>query len=155
MRITDVEVTESAEGAKLAGTLAWDAPRVADDRVEFVHRGLPAGAIATPGDALVAAPLVPAMAVGEDIVVEAPVSSTLMRGLGRIMDIYGSWRTDWHRPAVEAPHADRSDLRPHTVAALFSGGVDSHTGRPSRSNSSTTVSSSSASTRSWPSPTTK
>jgi len=125
MRITDIEVAESADGARLAGTLAWDAPRIADDRLEYVYRGLPADAILTTGDALVAAALVPAMAVGEDIVVEAPVSRTLLRGLDRITEIYGSWRTDWHRPAVEAPPADRADLRPQLVASLFSGGVDS------------------------------
>ena len=86
------------------------------------------------GDPFLASMLLPAMALGEDIEVEGPVSPMLGASVERILDIYAAWAPlvkgrptmpgTFGRPSVRATvqpactHGDRTAL-------FFSGGVDS------------------------------
>ena len=112
MRVTDVAVDETGRGTLLAGTVVWDDRRRGQDRIELLYRATPASAVVTPGDALTAAVFMVAMAYGEDMVVDAPVSARLVRNTAEIAGIWTSWRPDWRAPSVEAHQADRSSLTP-------------------------------------------
>jgi hypothetical protein len=67
----------------------------------------------------------PAIAQGEDVTIEAPLSRKLHEGFTKAAEIWKSWVPGWHRSRVEAQLVDRCDLSPSVVAACFSGGVDS------------------------------
>lgn len=125
MRVTDVAVDETPRGTLLAGTVVWDDRRRGVDRIEFLYRDTRADAVVTPGDAMLAAVLVLAVAVGEDLTLDVPVSSRLLKAAPRIAEQLVASVPGWHRIGVDAPAADRSALAPTEVAAGFSGGVDS------------------------------
>ena len=125
MRITDVEVKETTRGTKLAATFVWNDRRRRADRIHFIYRDVPAGALATPGDALLAAALVPAVILREDVVLDVPVSARLLGAAPAIVDYFVSHNRRWHRSRVDAPSVDRSGLTPTEIAAPLSGGVDS------------------------------
>jgi len=122
LRIADVAVSETSAGARLAATAVWDGRP--PDPVHFVYRGVDAAAIVAPGDALAAALVVPCMTVGEDLVLDVPVSSKLQEGIRTIVDVFLSWKMGTYRTRLEAPPVDRPRA-PGEVAACFSGGADS------------------------------
>lgn len=126
MRIKDITISESAAGATVAANAVWDKPSLPPERVYFTYRDTPASALAAPSDAFAASMLVPCMAVGEDVVVDEPVSTRLQNGARIVVDIFLSWRRGGpYRTRLIAPAADRSALAPTEVAACFSGGADS------------------------------
>jgi hypothetical protein len=125
VRIADVTVSETAEGAKLGAVAVWDAPSLPPEPIYFVYRGVGADALAAPGDALASAMVIPCMALGEDLIVDAPVSTKLQSGIRTIVDIFLSWGRGPYRTRLQAPDADRSTLHPAEIGACWSGGADS------------------------------
>ena len=125
MRVTDVTVAETGRGALLTATVVWENARRRPDAIRFLYRDTPASDVVTAGDAVAATVFMPAMATGEDVVVEAPVSRRLLAGMDWIAEIWTSWRPKWRRPNVSAEIVDRSSLSPTVDAACFSAGVDS------------------------------
>jgi hypothetical protein len=124
VRLTEVEVTDTPKGARLAARAVWDDRSLRPDDIEFVYRDMPASAIVAPGDALVASMLIPAMAVGEDVSIDVPVSAKLLEGAAKAVRINKEWYPKFHASRVEAPIADPI-VPTGRVASLFSGGIDS------------------------------
>lgn len=80
------------------------------------------------GDPFLAALLIPCMALGEPLEIEAPVSSQLLSASRRLMDIYHAWWPGLKLVPVRARPA-RKALWPRTrrrAACFFSQGVDSY-----------------------------
>jgi hypothetical protein len=125
MRVTDVDVVETGRGARISAAIVWGNERRGTDRVEFLYRDTPAAALVTPGDALFAASLPLAVACGEDLVVEAPVSGRLLDAATEISAVYTRRTPSLRRVDADADRADRSGLKPNEIASAFSGGVDS------------------------------
>ncbi len=125
MKLTDIGVSESSRGIRIAGVATWDDRRRRPETVEFVYQGVAIGEVGAPGDVLAAALLLPAMGGGEDLEVDAPVSAELLRGMSQVAAIWSVWRKRWRRSVVHAEPVDRSNLQPVESAACFSGGVDS------------------------------
>jgi len=125
LRVVDVDVRESGRGTRIGATVVWERNKRAPDELEFVYRDTPANAVVTAGDALAATVFMPAMAAGEDVAIDAPVSKRLYDGLGRLADVWLPLMPKWRPVDVSAELVDRSDLSPTVVAACFSAGVDS------------------------------
>jgi hypothetical protein len=125
VKVTDVDVRESARGTAITATVVWERRRREPDRIRFDYRGVGADEVTTPGDALAATVLMPAMASHEDVVVDVPVSRKLHAGMRAVTETWTIWRPDWHRSEVTAELVDRSALSPAVVASCFSAGVDS------------------------------
>jgi len=122
MRVNDVDVRETARGTRLGATVTWgDGARA---EVGMLFRDTPAALVTTPGDALVASCLVGAMALGEDLSVDAPVSPRLLASVPRITDFFVTWLPRLHRSEVTAQA--RAPVPPGSeIGATFSGGIDS------------------------------
>jgi hypothetical protein len=125
VKVTEVRVDETSRGARITASLLWDHPRRGADELSYLYRDTSADVVTTPGDALLAAVLVPAIALGEDVTIDAPVSRRLLAAVPSIGAFFASWVAGWRPSVVDAPAVDRSALRPDDVAAGFSGGVDS------------------------------
>jgi hypothetical protein len=72
-----------------------------------------------------AALLVPAMQLGEDLIIEGSVSQKLYEGLYQIMDIMSNWEIGLKKIKVKADKILVDEASPDKVASFFSGGVDS------------------------------
>jgi hypothetical protein len=93
-------------------------------RLEHDVRGGRREWLSETGDPLVAALLVPAMATGETLILEAPVSLGLRQNTARLQDIYHAWRPDLARVDIVAP--DGAPPATGRDTGLFFGcGVDS------------------------------
>jgi len=80
---------------------------------------------ANPGDPFLAATLIPAMAVGEDLRIDAPVTTEL---LGTAADPLAPILRRWHgyrEPAIAAAEARPADAPAAGAGVCFSGGIDS------------------------------
>jgi len=123
MRIRDIEVADTPSGARLSGNVLWD--NNARDRVDFLYSSVPASSVTGGPEALLASMLIPAMAVGEDIHMEAPVSARLLAGIEKIVRINKEWHPRFHQTRVEAPARDGLPTGAGGIATFFSGGADS------------------------------
>jgi hypothetical protein len=125
MIVTDVGVVERKGGVALQAIVRPDAQPVDGFRLEYFIRSGDPSWLAADGDAFVAPLLMLAMAQRERLVVEAPVSSALLKRLPTISDIYRAWFPGLTPVEVQAP-ASAPTARPDGGGGLFfSGGVDS------------------------------
>ncbi|MEN6301512.1 MAG: hypothetical protein ABFD96_02245 [Armatimonadia bacterium] len=140
MRLSDIEVVTAQEYCELRAQVTCD-PAVAarPDLSEWFADGGPyelwyrfPSALqeyisADNGDPFLPALLPPAMAVGEPLQIEAPVSAQLLAAVPQIQDIYTCWQPNFSRIAVEAPvRRPASPCPPPAARGLFfSLGVDS------------------------------
>jgi hypothetical protein len=122
--ISDINVGIDARGAVLSGYLRPDGPARTPFRLEFVVRDEAVFSLAPTAEPFLACALLPAMARGEDIHVDGPVSPRLLASLPTIQAIYHSWDTSLQRVDV---HVTGSDVSPRGAGRglFFSGGVDS------------------------------
>jgi hypothetical protein len=125
VRITDIDVTQCEDGARITAAVGWEAGGRRADTIDFRYRGVDADVVATPADAVATAAFMPAMARGEDITIDAPISARLRAGMDEVASVWEPLMPGWRRPEVRADLADRSGLTPSLVAACFSAGVDS------------------------------
>src|SRR5437868_6041399 len=103
MRVTDVDVAESARGATITGTVVWESHEDEPEPISFLYRDLGAEALSAPGDVLATSVWMPAMARGEDVTVDAPVSATLTAGLEEVAEVWTRVMPRWRRPSFSAP----------------------------------------------------
>ncbi len=125
--IASVTVDERGGGAMLSANVKSAASALESARLEWVVRGGAPEWLTGPGDALLAALLLPAMRAGEDLVIEAAVSPRLREQAQSIMDIYQAWVPGLRlarRPNIVAPEATPVPSRGGT-GLFFSCGVDS------------------------------
>jgi hypothetical protein len=125
--VDDIRGEQSAEGWRLSGAVHL-ALEGNDERLHFtVQDGSPEWLTVT-GDPFLAALLMPAMALGEELIIEAPVSPRLRRSARTVMDIYAAWWGDRHRlvplrcPIWVPPVRGAG---PGAVGLYFTCGVDS------------------------------
>ncbi len=80
----------------------------------------------TLGDAFLASMLPMAMARGEDIVIDAPVSARLLESLDEIQKIYAGWYPDvLQQVEIEASATNTAPVTGKGTLSTFTGGVDS------------------------------
>lgn len=77
------------------------------------------------GDVWLPIALFPAMLTGQTLVLEAPISDSLRRGVGTVQKILSTWHPDLRVVDIEAPRRPTVTRRKAAVAQLFTGGVDS------------------------------
>ncbi|WP_052509047.1 hypothetical protein [Kitasatospora griseola] len=124
MLVDNVVRTPVADGWRLSATVrtaSWPEGR----QLYFTVRGGDRDWLPVRGDAFFAALVMPAMALGEDLTVAAPVSPRLLRSAQTAMEIYHAWWGARLRPvrfavAEEAPAEASAD----GVGLFFSTGVD-------------------------------
>jgi hypothetical protein len=119
-----IKRTETAAGLQLSAAVRSPST-IGGQHVHFTVAGAQQHWLPPYGDAFLAALLMPAMCLGEDLVIDAPVSRRLLRTARTVMNIYTAW-WDHLRPVhiqaqVRAP--DRTQ-RPG-VGLFFTTGVDS------------------------------
>ncbi len=126
MIVRDVVDRPCAEGHELSARLSLDALPGRDSAL-FLRRPTPGGALAAPGDPLLASLLTAAMALHEDLVIEARVSRELLEAAEtRVVPALLEWHPRMQRVAVQADLAD--EARPpgaDATGSLFSSGIDS------------------------------
>ena len=127
MIATRVTVDERGGGAMLSACVKSAASALEAARLEWIVRDGAPEWVTGPGDALLAALLLPAMRAGEDLVIEAEVSPRLRAQAQSIMDIYQAWVPGLRaarRPNIVAPTASPATSKGGT-GLFFSCGVDS------------------------------
>ncbi|MFE6869228.1 hypothetical protein ACFVFS_22045 [Kitasatospora sp. NPDC057692] len=77
------------------------------------------------GDAFLAALLMPAMRLGEELVVDAPVSARLLRSARTVVEIYTAWWERLRTVRVTAGEPVEAPYGPAAVGLFFTLGVDS------------------------------
>jgi hypothetical protein len=127
MLVDDIVGEQSAEGWRLSAAVR-SAFAVNGERLHFTVHGAVPEWLPVAGDAFLAALLMPAMALGEELVIEAPVSSRLRRSARTVMEVYTAWWGDRYRVvplrcAAQAPPVNHAG--PGAVGLYFTGGVDS------------------------------
>lgn len=126
MIIRDIRIDSSPSGSELSADVIFESFPEFNRRVWF-RAGPETRITGTPGDPLFTAFFIPAMAIGEDLRVDAPVSGDLIHAAtARIQPIYLRWFPDFRAPRIatsgEPQHPTR---RADGVACSFSAGLDS------------------------------
>jgi hypothetical protein len=119
-----MQVRDIAHGASiLSGRIETEG----GERFELEYRfeGVELGALACAGDPFLAALLTPAMALGEELEISAPVSPRLLAAAAAIQDICAAWGVG-SRVAIRATPAEATSPPGGGVGQMFSGGVDSY-----------------------------
>jgi hypothetical protein len=129
LRVRDIRVTPTGNGIDVSARL--DARRLGwhDERLWF-HLPRDYGPDVVRGDAFATALLLPAMAAGLDLTIDAPVSASLSANLDRVQALLTSWNphNPWarlHRIDLSAPRETAVSHAPPTTGLFFTGGVDS------------------------------
>ncbi|MDQ4032897.1 MAG: hypothetical protein M3332_11755 [Actinomycetota bacterium] len=124
MIVEGVKRTEIAAGLRLSAAVRSPST-IGGQHVHFTVAGAEKHWLLPYGDAFLAALLMPAMRLGEELIIDAPVSRRLLRTARTVMDIYTAW-WDHLRPVhirAEVREPDRTE-RPG-VGLFFTTGVDS------------------------------
>ncbi len=122
-----VAVETGAYETRVLGMVRW--PRSEGELLEFRIRdasgGPPPPPPANPGNTFVPAFALPAMAIGEPLIINAPVSGRLLRGARDAMDLYQRW---WDvKPAEIVPASTAGPTAAADgVGLFFTAGADSH-----------------------------
>src|SRR4051794_36364728 len=69
--------------------------------------------------------LLPAMRIGDDVLVDGPVSPRLLRGSRQAAELYGAWAPELAAPKIEAAEERVPEDAADGVACFYSRGVDS------------------------------
>ncbi len=123
--VEDVRRESTARGWRLSAAVrAGAGSGRASERVHFTVHGADADWLPERGDAFLAGLLMPAMSIGEELVVDAPVSGRLLRSARTVMEIYAAW---WeHLRAVGVTVGEVAEARRgrEAVGLFFTLGVD-------------------------------
>jgi hypothetical protein len=122
--ITDISVGMDSRGAVLSGLLRPESGDHAPFRLDFVVRNESATSLPVRAEPFLACALLPAMARGENLRVEGPVSPRLLENLDTIQAIYHRWDTALKIVEVDAA-AGAMPADGFGRGLFFSGGVDS------------------------------
>jgi hypothetical protein len=121
--VEDVGRVETARGWRLSAAVRTKAgPGVT--RLHFTVRGAKPDWLPERGDAFLAALLMPAMSLGEELTVDAPVSRRLIRSARTVMDIYSTWWQQLRPIRVVAAETCTPVGGQDAVGLFFTTGVD-------------------------------
>jgi hypothetical protein len=112
----DIRCTEADKGWRLSASVRSEAG-LGPERLYFEVPGGAAGWLPEYGDAFLAALLMPAMSLGEELVIDAPVSAWLLRSVRTVMEIYQAWWELRPVPVKATPGRDRG--RDQAAVGLF------------------------------------
>lgn len=118
----DVRLAGADDGWRLSAVVRSESG-LGPERLYFEVRGAAAEWLPERGDAFLAALLMPAMSLGEELVVDAPVSARLLRSVRTVMEVYQAWWELRPVPVTAAPRLDRGPGRA-AVGLFFTTGVD-------------------------------
>ncbi|WP_380282314.1 hypothetical protein [Kitasatospora purpeofusca] len=124
MIVEDVRCEPAAAGWRLSAAVRAGT-ELPSARLHFTVPGGEHNWLPERGDAFLAGLLMPAMRLGEDLVVDAPVSARLLRSARTVVEIYTAW---WERlRAVRVTAGEPVEARrgPAAVGLFFTLGVDS------------------------------
>jgi hypothetical protein len=124
MLVDDIAREETADGWRLSASVC-SALAVNSERLHFTVHGADPDWLAVTGDAFLAALLLPAMALGEELVIEEPVSRRLLRSARTVMDIYAAWWGDRYQSVPLRCVTSTQAAGASAVGLYFTGGVDS------------------------------
>ncbi|MFE7558414.1 hypothetical protein [Kitasatospora sp. NPDC057500] len=122
--VEDVRCEPTARGWQLSAAVR-SGTQLPAARLHFTVPGGEDGWLAERGDAFLAALLMPAMGLGAELVVDAPVSGRLLRSARTVMEVYAAWweRLREVRVAAGEPVGARPGL--DATGLFFTLGVDS------------------------------
>lgn len=124
MKLHDVKLLRVDGNVRLVGEIENDAGARLDTYFSFPERF--EDLVSMSADPFAACMLAPAMAAGEALTIEPPVSPQLLLGLHRIRDMFVSWFPEYRRVEIRARARDeRAYPASGHAATFFSGGVDS------------------------------
>jgi hypothetical protein len=126
--LVDNVVREQTAGGWRLSAAVHSAPALDGELLHFTVAGDEGAWLSQRGDAFLAALLLPAMALGEELVIEAPVSARLRRSVRTVMDIYTAWWGDRYRAVQVRCGASAEAVERDGTAAVglyFTAGVDS------------------------------
>ena len=107
MRVSEIELSDSGGRCRLRALVRFDTHWVWGDEPFELWYSFPSACAgfltAENGDPFLAALLAPAMALGEDLEIGAPVSPKLLAAVPRIQEIYRCWEPELAPSAVAAP----------------------------------------------------
>jgi hypothetical protein len=119
-----IEVEESGGESLLRARVSTARRSHLPFTLEYAFEALPGSAVARSGDPFVAALVLPAMALGEDLEIAAPLSPRLSRNVGQAIDIYRAWSRGL--PSIRVLGQGSAAPSEGAGAALcFTAGVDS------------------------------
>ncbi|MBZ5589299.1 MAG: hypothetical protein LAO05_12125 [Acidobacteriia bacterium] len=129
MEVSGIGVRCIGDGAEVCGTIRSRRSGVKGFRLRYRVPAEFATSLQATGDPFLAALLLPAMAVGEDLTVEGPVSPSLLRNLETAQELLLGWnpRNPWCRlgpVALRAPELKEAEGG-RACGLFFTGGVDS------------------------------
>lgn len=123
MIVEEIERTRTATGVQLSAVVRSPSA-LGGQRLFFAVQGAEERWLAPYGDAFLAALAMPAMRLGEELVMEAPVSRRLLRSVRTVMDVYAAWWPPLRPvPVRAAAHRPPGPAGPG-AGLFFSTGVD-------------------------------
>ena len=120
--VEDVTATGTDDGWRLSAVVRSQSG-LCPQRPYIAVRGGTAGWLPEYGDAFVAALLMPAMRLGEELEVDAPVSARLLRSVRTVMEVYQAWWALGPVRVAAGPGPERGRGGP-AVGLFFTTGVD-------------------------------
>jgi hypothetical protein len=129
MKVSEIRMSPAVDNCRLEARV-W--PRITDTAPFQLWYQFPLNCYecydVTPCDAIVAALLTPAMAVGEPLRIQGAISRKMMKAIPRLQAIYKEWNEGFSIIPVEADVVDHPPATPgraRRVGLFFSLGIDS------------------------------
>ena len=95
------------------------------DRIYFKFNKKYKDFISLDASPFAAALLIPSMKLGQDLIIDGPISKELYRGMHKIMETMLSWNIGLKSISIVATELKKDEYVPTKNASFFSGGVDS------------------------------
>lgn len=123
MIVEDAVRQETAQGWRLSAAVR-SKPSLDASRLYFEVQGGMLDWMPERGDAFLAALLMPAMSLGQELVIDAPVSPRLLRSARTVMDIYAAWWGELREIRLAATEVAAPTQCGSSVGLFFTTGVD-------------------------------
>ena len=125
VQITEIQVTRTERNARLSARVQHLGTGPENAEIWLCYPPEYYEHLSRSADPWIAMFLWPAMKLGQDLHVEAPASSLLLRSTRTLMDIMHCWNASFRPVAVTSCGTAQDRAGGSAVAGFFSGGVDS------------------------------
>jgi hypothetical protein len=124
MKIANIQVTQTRYKAVLSADIVMTYGKV--QRAYFSVDKKYKSFLTKDASPFLAALLIPAMKLGDDIVIDGQVSSRLLRHTKHVMNLLvDTWKQDFHKIKIYTDGEIQDTTKPTITASFFSAGVDS------------------------------